>query len=445
MRFPTLWRKAAHQARSKQARSKDNAAAAALDSPVGILRGRFFTFGVPIVHPETMFQASLAMQHPIVYRCVNKIAETVASVDFRVRKRHMPGAAPCNTLDAVEQQIQAVLDRPCDEFSAYHIRYWMAANFAVYGNIPVKVGRTWDGIANAIYPLSNVSAQVVGDKAGRIVGYKFAGGEGATYELPSRQFVEVRERDGANSRGAWACVIAKAGLDILALDNSPTRAAALPVELFSLLMQRGHETASGHSNKNYLIATEHEMTAAQEDAIYAMLQESRVGGSRSGQVGFVSGGKPEVVALNNDLSDLHSKIPLDDMTRQICGIWGIPVALMGLGGADNAKYAGNYESSRSAFYEDTIVPGYLSPISEGLTAAICPAGYEVYPDLDSVEALRDARMSRMRAAGEIPFLSANEKRKMFDLPAIEGGEGLGLPVVAHQTQSAPSKLPLPEG
>jgi len=36
---------------------------------------------------------------------------------------------------------------------------------------------------------------------------------------------------------------------------------------------------------------------------------------------------------------------------------------IGLGSADAAKYANNYGESRLSFWQDTIVPSYLSPIA----------------------------------------------------------------------------------
>ena len=50
----------------------------------------------------------------------------------------------------------------------------------------------------------------------------------------------------------------------------------------------------------------------------------------------------KVHTLDNQLGDIHAKLPLDDMTRQIAGVFGVPVALLGLGSADAAKYASNY-------------------------------------------------------------------------------------------------------
>ena len=58
----------------------------------------------------------------------------------------------------------------------------------------------------------------------------------------------------------------------------------------------------------------------------------------------------KVHKLDNELGDIHSKLPLDDMTRQIAGVFGVPVPLLGLGSSDAAKFTGNYAESRLASY-----------------------------------------------------------------------------------------------
>jgi phage portal protein BeeE len=403
-------------------RTPENEKLVSRQSPAGLLRGRWWHAGVPILSPETHFQASQAMSHPGVYRIVNKIAESVAVVDWKVRKKQAKGDPPRMIMDATEKQLQAVLDAPSDEVAPYAFKYWMAANYAVFGHIPVKVGRTWDGMTNALYPLRNVQAQVVGDEKGNIAAYRFISGDGPQFDLPSPHEIRRRERAGANTREAYACVIAKPGLDILSLDNSPTRAATLPIETYLLLLQRARETAGGAPNKRYIIATDGNLTTEQEDQVYAMMNDSRVGAARSGQIGLINGTKVEIVPLDDDWSDIHTKMPSDDMMRVLAGIWGMPAQLLGLGGADAAKYAANYIEGRSAFYEDTLIPGYLKPFEEGFTQAICPPGYEIYFDVDSLEPLRDARVRRMTAASKITFITDNEKRALFDMEPRPWGD-----------------------
>jgi phage portal protein BeeE len=88
------------------------------------------------------------------------------------------------------------------------------------------------------------------------------------------------------------------------------------------------------------------------------------------------------------------------------------VALLGLGAADGAKFASNYKESRTAFYEDTIIPEYLTPIAEGLTEALADDGLEVVFDHDSIPALQYAKAERAVKVSKIDFLDDNEKREL---------------------------------
>jgi len=101
------------------------------------------------------------------------------------------------------------------------------------------------------------------------------------------------------------------------------------------------------------------------------------------------------------------------MTRQIAGVFGVPVPLLSLGSADAAKYAGNYVESRLAFWQDTIVPCYLRPIEAAMTAAICPSGARIVFDLDSIPALYKGRADLGETLTKVDFLSVTEKREFL--------------------------------
>jgi phage portal protein BeeE len=106
-------------------------------------------------------------------------------------------------------------------------------------------------------------------------------------------------------------------------------------------------------------------------------------------------------------------MPSDDMARLIFGAFGIPIALAGMGAADGAKFAGNYVESRAAFWEDTIIPDYVSPLMQGMTRLLCPTGVRIVADLDEIPALKKSRVTSMVEADGIGFLTTNEKRELY--------------------------------
>ena len=194
---------------------------------------------------------------------------------------------------------------------------------------------------------------------------------------------------------------------------------AIPLAIISALMQRALDTASGHPNVKYVITAEKTLTKQQKDALTQHLEESAPGKENSGQVLFLYNTSITVHTLDNKLSDIHSKIPLDDMTRQIAGVFGVPIPLLGLGSADAAKFTGNYAEARLAFWQDTVVPSYLSPISAGMTQAICPYGARICFDLDAVPALWEGRSKLGQGLSAVTFLTTTEKREVLGFPPTD--------------------------
>lgn len=354
--------------------------------------------------------AEKALSHPIVYRCLNKIGTAVQSVNWYVEKEGSTKDGRRKYTTDVERSIQSALDAPCGEWSASRLRYWMAMNLACFGNIYGKIGVSVKGTPQAIYPLDAHKVKPRYDGGGGLAGYTIDGSGGLF--LPSRAKVE-----GTSDAGkGWAFRIASGGLDADPTKdkiNSPLLAIGLPAQIAELLFQRAIDTASGSPNLRFALYTDGTSTEEMEQQLSSMLQRAKPGEDKSGEVPLIHGGKVGKIDLDPDLSDLHTKIPLDDMARHIAGAFGIPAAVLGISASDGAKFASNYAESREAFWADTIIPEYLSVIEDGLTEAMCPPGYRVAFDLDSIEALAGGRMKRMEQAEKITFLSEDEKRAMF--------------------------------
>lgn len=358
-----------------------------------------------VVEYSNVVAAEKALDHPVIFRALHKIASSVQQVQWYCE------ADPDVPLDeqAGKRQIKAINDllkSPNDTLAPDQLRYWMALTLACYGRIPFKVGLGTEGLANGIYPLDTALVQGVPDARGQYKAYKYGQGDDAQ-TFPSRK---------AAARGvSYVHEIATPNLSASlnsAKNITPLRAIGLPADVTDMLMRRAYDTASGHPNMKYIVTTEKTLTEPQIDALREHLESAVPDGDESGNVLFLYNTQVEVHKLDNDLNAIHSKVPLDDMSRMIFGAFGIPISLVGLGAADGAKFAGNYIESRQAFWEDTIVPVYLTPIQTGLTLGICPPGARIRFDLDSIDAIQDSRSNRSKALEPVSFLTNDEKREI---------------------------------
>lgn len=390
--------------------------------PFAMTRNSLVPFDANVVAAE-------ALKHPVISRCLNKIAQSIQTVDWYAEQ---DDTLPVNERAGATavKLMNSLLKSPNLNYGASQLRYWMAINFALYGRVPFKVGVGTEKLPNGIYPLAVKHVTYSTDNRGLLNGYVYGFGE-QEERLPTR----------ARSNGsAYAHEIFTPTIDGT-LDNScnltPLRSLGLPATVISLLLIRAKDTASGHPNSKYIVTSEKLLTEPQQDAIRDFIEGSKPDQIESGNILTLHHADIKVHVLDNDLNNIHSKMPLDDMSRMCFGAFGIPVALMGLGAADGAKFAGNYEESRASFWEDTLIPGYCSPIADGLTAALCPPGMVIRFDYDSIPALAYSRVARAAKLQTVGFVSYQEKRELAGYPkeyaAGEVGDKPTAPVATTPT------------
>lgn len=374
--------------------------------------------GIAPVNYEQIFKVQYALRHPAIFRCVDKIASVVQEAPLIARKRPKELGVTFTRTDATTKTLQSVLDNPNDDFNKIQLKYWAALNMSLYGQLFLKIGRSSTLLPNAIYPLQTQNTTILLTKNGRIRGYRMLTADGLGHsDIPTRKQVEGEELNKASLGLAWGHHIFRPSEDVLKMQNSPLAAATHPADIIGLLMARAKDTASGSPNIRHIVSTDGSTTAEQENSIIELFRKSVPDGEKSGQVGFISGTAVKVVELNNQMMDIHTKIPMDDMFRLCGAIFGVPMALLGISSADGSKFAQNFVESRLAFIQDTIIPSYLHPIECGLTEALCPPGYEIVFDRDNIQALNDERVNKALKLKDIPFLTDAEKRIACDYPA----------------------------
>jgi len=376
-------------------------------------------FGAVIVQWNDHIQAASALKHPIVSRALNKIAESVQQVRFVVVEDELNPVR--EGLAGTKKKIQAVLDCPNDGQSAAQWRAWMSLNWSAYGRVPMRfsVGAVDSTLVNGVYPLEARWTRAKINKRGAPTGYNYG-------DLQSTQRFDSHFawKQKSNKSAGFADQIWRGGLKGFQDKddrNHVLQSIGLPSEVIRLLLIRAAQTAAGHPNVRYLVTCGRTLTEAQKTALRNHLnQKHGVEGDASGNIPVLNNAADVVIhKLDNDLSDIHSKMPSDDMARLIFGGFGIPIALAGIGAADGAKFAGNYIESRSAFWEDTIIPAHLTPLCSGLTNFMCPEGLVIRPQLDDIEAVKDARVRRMRELRDVNYLTTTEKRALFGLEPNE--------------------------
>jgi phage portal protein BeeE len=357
---------------------------------------------------------------PQLYRVTHLVASSAQAV---------PWFCEVNPLVAKSEQaspnqikaINSLLMSPNDNLTPENMRYWLTLNLMLYSRVHFKVGVGTGGLPNGIYPLATKYMKGLPNSRGTIDTYIY--GEGTQQE---QRYPSKRKASPGESYAAEISFPSLSGL--IEYNKSP---AAIESLIFTLMiikcmMQRALDTADGHPNIKYVVTSDKTLTKQQVESLKEHLESAGPGEENSGNVLFLYNTKIEVHTLDNKMGDIHSKIPLDDMTRIIAGVFGVPVALLGLSNADSAKYSNNYEQSRLALWQDTVVPTYISPMAAGLTACLCPYGAKISFDYDAIPALWEGRAKLGQTLSHVNFLTTDEKREILgfepdkDLPKLIG-------------------------
>jgi len=378
-------------------------------SPVYVISGQPVRY---LSAAAVMTAEQAQRKSPQLYRITNYISSAVQSVPWYVEKdpNEAPSNQPGEQSSSRIKALNELLKYPNDSFTAPQLRYWLTLNLMLYARAHFKVGVTSNGTPNGIYPLAAKYVKGILNTRGIVDSYEYGQGDSkVTY--PTR-----RAADRMPGKPAYASEISFPSLTGLVEYNKAPAAIesiAMPIAIIHALMQRALDTAAGHPNVKYIITADKTLTKAQKDALKSHLEQAAAGEEGSGEVLFLYNTEIKVHKLDNELSDIHSKIPMDDMTRQVAGVFGIPISLLGLGSADAAKYASNYMESRLSFWQDTIVPCYLVPIATAMTAAICPPGARVCFDLDAIPALWEGRANLGERLSKVTCLTTSEKREIL--------------------------------
>jgi HK97 family phage portal protein len=306
-----------------------------------------------------------------VYRCVNLIAQSMASVRFLVVDE--------NNEPVLKHPVQSLLDMPNPEIAPKAFKMLLAQHLQLAGNAYVKKVKQgtrsielWPMLPDKVSPVPSANL-------GQLLGsYQLNLGTGFDYISPEL-VVHLKFEDPSNPL----------------LGISPLMAAAKEVDIAVEQSRWNKLSLQNRGNPDGIVSFDAELSRDQVTEIEQAIREKRAGADNAHKIWvFPAGAKFQKMSMSQvDLDFIEGK----KLTREeICAAFGVPPPLVGI--YDSATY-NNVQSAERLFWEFTMVP-QLEGICDSLTWGLSDelAGYRIVPDFKHVKALEESMESRVRVA-----------------------------------------------
>lgn len=342
-------------------------------------------------------------RNPVVYRCVQMIAEAASSVPlFACQGRERLPDHPLTVL----------LKRPNPDQPGQSFLEHLYGHLQISGNAYAEVIEGLH-VPAALYLLrpDQVSVETGPDGWPRAWLHKVGGrtrrlvrdAEGRPKIVHIRLFNPLDDREGQSPLTVAGNAIdlhnAATAWNKSLLDNAARPSGAL--------IYRGPEGAAS-------------LTGEQFDRLKAELAETYQGQRQAGRPMVLDGGldwKPmSMTPAEMDFRELKH-----GAAREIALAFGVPPMLLGIPG-DNTY--SNYSQANLAFWRHTILP-LIGKVAETLSLALGGEGISVGFDMDGIDALYQSRLERLRILLDTDVITDAEKRIALGFPAGKGGADAG--------------------
>ena len=357
---------------------------------------------------KTTLAAINAIKNDIVFQCVERIARAVMSVEWYAE---IDPTVTDDTKNLINKEtlirFNKLLKKPCN-LSGAQLRYWMAHKLALQARVAIKVGIDNNKV-NALYPLSK-PLEYLTDNDGRIVSYQYGIEPDKEVLIPVEQ---AKNADGITKK-PFCFEIYNPHISLNVEDsNAPLSALSYPVEIINSSLRRIYDLADKMPNMKHILFTQDDITPSDQQSIENSIKEKNIESVDSDGFAFFGGVNLKHIPITDNLDDNSTKMITNDMAKRIAGIFGVPLVLLNFTDTNGTSFASDYVISRQSFFEDTIVPSYLTPIQEALTSNLCPDGIRIRFDLNMISALRDKRLNAVTYLKDVNFLSEEEKRALL--------------------------------
>jgi len=336
----------------------------------------------------------------IVYRCVNLIAESVASVNFlakeggKIYERH---------------PLLDIINTPNPNSSKRTFIEAVVSYLLLSGNAYIKpVYVDGEEFPTELYTLRPDKVTVGTYTNGHVKNYVYSVNN-------KKQVFDADEVIHLKLFNPFS--------DVYGL--SPLNAAVKSVDFHNAIsnhniaiLQNGGRPSGCLMLKNQGIP----LSLQQRQILEEQLKESYAGVKNSGKIMLLEGDF-EWKEMGLSPKDMDFEAAKKMAAREIAEAYSVPPILVGIN--DDATFT-NYKEARFHFWEDTVLH-YVDYILEEINSYICAKcgkneGLELIYDKNKIDALVPRRDSVWNSVTKADFLTMNEKRKALGYPPIEGGD-----------------------
>lgn len=337
----------------------------------------------------------------VAYQAINRIADAIASVKMGVYR---------GETELVDHPLIVLLERPnpLQSYSDYvraKISFLMIAGNGYEERF--MVGRE----VKELYQLRPDRMKIVPSSNGIPSAYEYTLGQNKVrWEMDPRTLTcDVRHLKLFNPINDW-------------YGMSPIEAGSYAIDQNNEAMTWMQALLQNSARPSGALTVKDSGTLSDENfnRLKAQIEEQYSGSSNAGRPMLLEGGLDwQQMGLSpDDMSIIETKF---SSARDVALAFGVPPQLLGIPG-DNTY--SNYAEARLAFWEDTALPLLQMIVNDWNSWLGSIYGVEIKPDIDSIPAIAEKRLSMWQMADQSQDLTINERRALKGYGPIEGGDVL---------------------
>jgi len=337
----------------------------------------------------------------VAYQAINRIADAIASVHLGVYR---------GETELVDHPLITLLERPnpLQSYSDYvraKVSFLMIAGNGYEERF--MVGRE----VKELYQLRPDRMKIVPSSNGIPSAYEYTLGQNKVrWEMDPRTLeCDVRHLKLFNPLNDW-------------YGMSPIEAGSYAIDQNNEAMNWMQALLQNSARPSGALTVKDSGTLSDENfnRLKAQIEEQYSGSSNAGRPMLLEGGLDwQQMGLSpTDMGIIEAKF---SSARDVALAFGVPPQLLGIPG-DNTY--SNYAEARLAFWEDTALPLLQMIVNDWNNWLGSIYGVEIKPDIDSIPAIAEKRLSMWQMADQSQDLTINERRALKGYGPIEGGDVL---------------------